>query len=452
MNKSIFNSTFWFGSALFSIIAFLILLYIPDLYLEKYQTSAYMESGQIGDIIGGTTNPIIAIGAAFLTFLAFWMQYKANRQQRDDISLERFESNLYEMLHLHRENLFDLSCGSKKGRLAMVLFCYKLKLLYFIINSIIDKLFKEDKQLFENYCNKNEYDEIDAKTIIAYNLFFYGANFSLVFDDNSDERKLYNKLAGIIENIENKLFCICPKSSQYDDSLVEKSIKNVQYYLNCDTTEYWFPDLINIPDSLLCGYNDKLGVYLRQLYQIVKFVALKEGITEDEKYQYMRIVRAQLSDYEQILLYYNSLTQIGKAWNEQLLASDLLFSSEISNKIYSCIYQSKTHWKNSKGLAKRRYKELGTNILWNSVRSYYIKMKREWRNPSLTINPSLKNDFWKLNMGLIARFRLIKNIPVSFQMFGYLPEAKYFFEIISYYNHSDNFFEVKNAYLYFHGK
>ena len=59
----------------------------------------------------------------------------------------------------------------------------------------------------------------------------------------------------------------------------------------------------------------------------------------------------------------------------------------------------------------------------------YIKMKREWRNPSLTINPSLKNDFWKLNMGLIARFRLIKNIPVSFQMFGYLPEAKYFLKL-----------------------
>lgn len=68
MNKSIFNSTFWFGSTLFFIIAFLILLYIPDFYLERYQTSTYMESGQIGDIVGGTTNPIIAIGQLFLHF------------------------------------------------------------------------------------------------------------------------------------------------------------------------------------------------------------------------------------------------------------------------------------------------------------------------------------------------------------------------------------------------
>lgn len=448
MNKSIFNSTFWFGSTLFFIIALLILLYIPDFYLERYQTSTYMESGQIGDIVGGTTNPIIAIGVAFLTFLAFWMQYRANIQQREDISLERFESNLYEMLHIHRENLFDLSCGSEKGRLAMVLFCYKLKLLYFIIDSIVDKLLKEDKRLFENYCNKNDYDQIEAKTIIAYNLFFYGTNFSLVFGENSEERKLYNKLTSIIENIEKKLFCITPGSSQYDDFLIKESIEKVKYYLNCSAPEYWLPDLINIPDSLLCGYNDKLGVYLRQLYQIVKFVALREGITEDEKYQYMRIVRSQLSDYEQILLYYNGLTQIGNAWNEQLLASDLLFSSKIANKIYSCIYQSGNHWRNSRKLAKRRSKELGTNLLLNSIRSYYLKMKREWINPSLIMKPSLKSDFWKLNMGLIARFRLIKNIPVSFQMFGYVPEIKYLFEIISYYNHHENFYEAKNAYLF----
>lgn len=451
MNKSIFNSTFWFGSTLFFIIAFLILLYIPDFYLERYQTSTYMESGQIGDIVGGTTNPIIAIGAAFLTFLAFWMQYRANKQQRDDISLERFENILYEMLHLHRENLFDLTCGTKKGRLAMVFFCSKLKLLYILIDKIIDNLKKEDNLLFTNYCTENDYENIEAKTIIAYNLFFYGTNFSYVFDSQSNERKLYDKLVRIIEKFEDFTIEITPKS-QYNEQILTYLQNYIRNFLNTEEGSFFCPNKIKIPDSLLCGYNDKLGVYFRQLYQIVKFIALKENLTENEKYKYMRIVRAQLSDYEQILLYYNSLTQIGKAWNEQLLASDLLLSSEISKKIYSCLYQSKNHWKNSKILAKRRHKELGTNIFLNSIRNYYIKMKREWKNPSLTINPTFENDLWRLNMGLIARFRLIKNIPVSFQMFGYLPEAKYLFEIISYYNHNDNFFEVKNAYLYFQEK
>lgn len=253
--------------------------------------------------------------------------------------------------------------------------------------------------------------------------------------------------------MEEKFFHISSSSSQYNDSLINKYSVNVTYYFQHDNLECWCPNAIDIPDSLLCGYNDKLGVYFRQLYQIVKFVALKEGITEDEKYQYMRIVRSQLSDYEQVMLYYNSLTQIGKAWNEQLLASDLLLSSGKLKKIYSCIFQSKSHWKNSKELAKRKYKDVGGNIFLNTIRNYYVKMKKEWKNPSLTIKPLLKNDFWKLNMGIIARFRLIKNIPVSFQMFGYIPEAKYLYEIICYYNNNnESFFEVKNAYLYFHSK
>ena len=148
MTKSVFNSNFWIYTAIFILAVVFLCKYVPDYYLEKYQTSTYMVSGQIGDIVGGTTGPIIAIIAAYLTFLAFWMQYKANRQQREDISLERFENNLYEMLHLHRENLFDLSCGHSSGRNAVLAFCYKLKILYYLIDSIIELWPDTDKKLF----------------------------------------------------------------------------------------------------------------------------------------------------------------------------------------------------------------------------------------------------------------------------------------------------------------
>lgn len=60
-------------------------------------------TGQIGDTIGGIMGPFIAIAAAGLTFIAFWVQYKANIQQRHDIAIERFESNLFEMMHLQQE-------------------------------------------------------------------------------------------------------------------------------------------------------------------------------------------------------------------------------------------------------------------------------------------------------------------------------------------------------------
>lgn len=47
----------------------------------------FSDTGQIGDTIGGIMGPFIAIAAAGLTFIAFWVQYKANIQQRHDIAI-----------------------------------------------------------------------------------------------------------------------------------------------------------------------------------------------------------------------------------------------------------------------------------------------------------------------------------------------------------------------------
>lgn len=446
--KSIFNYSFAFWIFIFLLFCCFILFCIPDIYLEKYQTSTYMESGQIGDIVGGTTNPIIAVLAALLTFLAFWMQYKANKQQRDDISLERFESRLYEMLHLHRENLFDLKCGKDEGRLAVSNFCYKLKFIYILVDKFISYFSIDDKKLFTDYCKKNKYGEIEGKTIIAYNLFLYGTNFSFMYNNLSKERRLYDKLAASINDFE--AFAVRIKGDEvYDEYCLKPLEFNISAFIRKTTGDtYAHPgNIIFTPDSLLCGYNDKLGVYFRQLFQIVKYIVLKENINEYDRYQYMRIVRSQLSDFEQILLYYNGLTEIGKAWNETLFSSDLLFSNYFSCRIKSCMFNYRNHWKSSLTYTQRMKTKLYGSSFLAVLYNYYLRMKKEWLNPTLVVKTEFKKDYWLLNMGLISRFRLIKNIPVSFQMFGYVPEIKYFSDIVIYFNHNENFFETKNAYL-----
>lgn len=86
----------------------------------------FTETGQIGDTIGGTTAPFIAMAAAYLTFIAFWVQYKSNQNQREDIALERFNTNFYNLLNIHEEitnNLefeywYDGKVNSIKGRSA----------------------------------------------------------------------------------------------------------------------------------------------------------------------------------------------------------------------------------------------------------------------------------------------------------------------------------------------
>src|SRR5690606_15126962 len=101
--------------------------------------------GPIGDTINGIAGPFIALLAAILTFLAFYIQYKANseqrrqflisfrtqreenrkqneqflgtqnaqeleKKQRDKIwRIERFENQIYEIIQLHKENVNEIS-------------------------------------------------------------------------------------------------------------------------------------------------------------------------------------------------------------------------------------------------------------------------------------------------------------------------------------------------------
>lgn len=396
-NKT-FNKTFYISTLFFSLASLCIYFFVP-LYALSFSESYLKEYGQVGDVIGGTTGPLIAIAASFLTFIAFWVQYKANKEQRNDISLERFESQFYEMLRLHRENLFDLSCGSYKGRDAMDGYCHKLMAIFILVEKLPMNFFrKEDLFIFEQYCKANYNNQYSKMiSVISFNLFLYGGNFLNSFGLKSDERMLYSAIIKEIEAFES--YCISYSSKViYTDETVndtltdyvklyfKESEKSHQSMNNLDGSLKLYvmpigpkgiPKML-IPDSLLCGYNAKLGVYYRQLFQLVKFVSQREGLREDERYRYIKIVRSQLSDYEQILLYYNSLTRIGDKWNQVYNTPHV----DVENK-------------------------------------------------------------WITNMKLIARFRLIKNIPASFPMFGWTPESEYKSEISQYEAKHIHFFESK---------
>ncbi|RZJ52243.1 MAG: hypothetical protein EOO44_12445, partial [Flavobacterium sp.] len=81
------------------------LIMIPMLF---YSNKKLDNIGIIGDTVGGLLNPIFAVPATILTFLAFWVQYKANQQQQKDISIQRFENIFFEMIRLHKENVNEM--------------------------------------------------------------------------------------------------------------------------------------------------------------------------------------------------------------------------------------------------------------------------------------------------------------------------------------------------------
>lgn len=57
-------------------------------------------------------------------------------------------------------------------------------------------------------------------------------------------------------------------------------------------------------------HQDQVGHYFRQLYHIMKFID-DSGLKPEDKYKYARFVRAQLSTYELMLLFYNVMAGHG---------------------------------------------------------------------------------------------------------------------------------------------
>lgn len=93
-----FDSDFW-KYCMWALGLFAAICLLPFFFtLYGLECFDFRETGQIGDTIGGTMSPFVAIIAGLLTFLAFWVQYKANEQQRNDLAIERFENTLFQMM------------------------------------------------------------------------------------------------------------------------------------------------------------------------------------------------------------------------------------------------------------------------------------------------------------------------------------------------------------------
>lgn len=78
-----------------------------------------------------------------------------------------------------------------------------------------------------------------------------------------------------------------------------------------------------IEDSGITPYEIALkGIldhYYRYLYRILKFIDETDLIDEQQKYRYASMFRAQLSEFELVLIYYNGLSSIGKEKLKPLL-------------------------------------------------------------------------------------------------------------------------------------
>lgn len=295
-------------------------------------------SGQFGDFIGGFLGTIIN-GAAF-----YFLYLTLNEQRKSSLK-QSFETKIYELIRLHRENITELRYTkfyksktetSESRKVFRIIVQEYLECFHEVKR--FSKMFPEIEIFKPNY--KIALEKIRKKNhckATLQELAFIDISFCFFYFGVSKEsetillHKFYNRyekefilrvktFLQLKPKEENaKAFKVWNEFKSYDISQMKTIFQDVymkskkpksiilnegiaKIYLNLNYEKYYG------------GHQHRLGHYFRHLFQSFKYLSLQRYLTKDEKYFYAKTIRAQLSTYEQFILFFNSLSSIGMKW------------------------------------------------------------------------------------------------------------------------------------------
>jgi hypothetical protein len=253
-------------------VFFVIIFLFPDAFKEKYINP--MKDSQIVSFIGANIGTI-------LSFLSIFVLYLTLKNQRKSSQIEKFENKFFELIKLHRDNVCEVELKGQCGRKVFVVLIREYREIYEIL-----------KKLLSDTPNKFDKEEI---LNISYLIFYYGVG-------PNSSRILRNALP-------NKYDCelIDTILNTFDDCKLKSRVKANRGF---SYTPFE-------------GHQSRLGHYYRHLYQTITYVD-KQSIKID-KYSYVKILRAQLSNHEQALLFFNVLSDLGVTWREEDLITKYSF-------------------------------------------------------------------------------------------------------------------------------
>lgn len=253
----------------------------------------------------GVMSPFVAICAAILTYLAFRMQFLANKKMLDDSARQQVERQFYEMLKIHKDNVNKLqwkifesetenvvdvmnlnsSCGNtltkgimkeythipRNGNGVLSFFLNELTLIYLCVKEIWNAKKKEKEEIF----------------FAAYEIFFEGIQ-------KSSQLSLAEKK--LMRNIQDKI-----RDPRNSGNFLETDI-----YKKCGKIGRC---------NVFTGHRDVLNSYYRHLFYTVKTVVNSPVYKDDdERLTYLKILRSQMTSEEQTLLLFNWYAGYGTEW------------------------------------------------------------------------------------------------------------------------------------------
>lgn len=222
-------------------------------------------SAQLGNLYGGFIGTILSASSVFL--LIYTIFHQKIESQKNNL-----ENNFFKMLDYHNQHLnyiciphLNPDKGMVEGKRAFIQFKIQFKNILEITKATLD--------------HKNIDYTQDELADISYIIFYYGL-------EGSWTTFILNKC----------------KNYHFIDLV---TLKEIQQKLNQ-----------KIDKKLVRANQTYLSSYFRNMYNAVKMIDESDILTLQEKKNLIKILRAQLSNPELYVLFFNIISRFGKKWIE----------------------------------------------------------------------------------------------------------------------------------------
>jgi hypothetical protein len=227
-------------------------------------------ASQFGSFIGGLVGPMFYLASVFLIYETIIAQNKSFEKQQ-------FETKFFELIRFHRQNVTEMEYRlpwEEHKYIAGPLVFREVKSQFTKLYKIVSPFAEASDTISKD---KKQLDAIN----ITYQLLFFGVSQSTL---------------PIIEEMLDR---------KYDKALIKNIIEEVRK----ERTTF------NPESMYFSGHQVRLAHYYRHLYQLVNYVDCTEFLSEKQKYNYVKILRAQLSQHEIAIFFLNSLS-LGLPWEK----------------------------------------------------------------------------------------------------------------------------------------
>ena len=259
--------------------------------------------------------------AGILSFVSVVLIFINLKKQSYTFSVSQIENRFFELIKFHRDNVKEMEYESpessnkeqiniKSGHKVFVTIYYEILLSQTYLDNFLkiflngnkfSTVYKNDqieKQRREKIDFKNRIFKFEAleKVNIAYLVVFVGVS-----------KQGREVLKSILEQF---------YSQQFVNALI-------QHYASIPVLwsmhrKKFEQDGGNLPNAKFVkyfgGHQHRLGHYFRHLYQAITYIDNSKQLNFDEKYEYIKSLRAQLSTYEQAVVFFNSISDFGRVW------------------------------------------------------------------------------------------------------------------------------------------